>query len=44
MATVPSLVEATALYHNGQGAPGFGEFFQPAFLKWPIDPALLVEE
>jgi hypothetical protein len=40
MATAPSLAETRALYRDGRGAPGIGEFVQPTFLKWPIDPAL----
>jgi hypothetical protein len=43
MARAPSLVETRALYRDGQGAPGIGEFVQPRFLKWPIDPALAEE-
>jgi hypothetical protein len=44
MATAPSLVETTALYRNGQGATGIGEFFQPTFSRWTVDPAFVAEE
>jgi hypothetical protein len=44
MATAPALVEATAPYRDGQGTPGIGEFFQPTFPRWPINPAFMAEE
>jgi hypothetical protein len=44
MATAPSLIETTALYRDGRGASGVGEFFQPTFPRRPIDPALAAED